>query len=156
MINLPCIKQMLMKDIMNEIRYRQLCVENICNDVFPWLIKQLLLWFRDIGVPRYWSFECNLPGTGGLPSQGPSISRRWYFLCCSPEQVIEHTVQLSVTWDAMALMWRHFNVYLFASSNILVAKCWCYSSLLLSGQSSIYAVGIHQQCSCKCSNTDTK
>ena len=45
--------------------------------------------------------EGNPPVTGGFPSQRP-VTRS--FLWRSPEQIFQQTVEMSVIWDAMALI----------------------------------------------------
>ena len=44
--------------------------------------------------------------TDGFPAQGVSNVDRWRLLCF-PEQAVEPTAELSVTWNAMAPIWRH-------------------------------------------------
>ena len=44
--------------------------------------------------------------TSGLPSQRASDVELQYFLCGQSEWIIKQTVELSVIWDAMTLIWQ--------------------------------------------------
>ena len=48
--------------------------------------------------------------TCGFPSPRASNAELWCFLLCKSEQVIEQPVELPVVWDAITLMWCHYNV----------------------------------------------
>ena len=45
------------------------------------------------------------------PLRGESTAHRWYFLWCYPEQAVEQTIDFPVIWDAMPLIWCHWNNY---------------------------------------------
>ena len=48
------------------------------------------------------------PVNGGFHTQR-SVIRLWCFLCFRPELAVEQTAQSPVIWDAMTLMWCHYN-----------------------------------------------
>ena len=37
----------------------------------------------------------------------------WFSFCCLPESAVEQTAELSVIWDAMPLIWLHFNAMVY-------------------------------------------
>ena len=49
--------------------------------------------------------EGNSPVTGEFPSQRP-VTRSFDFLCSSPEQTVEQTIETPVIWDAISLIMR--------------------------------------------------
>ena len=50
------------------------------------------------------------------PHKGPVMQTIWHFLCCKPEQAVEHIIQLPVIGDAEMLMWCHSNRFTEYSS----------------------------------------
>ena len=47
----------------------------------------------------------NPPVTGRFPSQRTSEGQHWYFVWCYPEQTVEKTFKMLVSWEAMTPMW---------------------------------------------------
>ena len=56
--------------------------------------------YIDLHTSLYKLFSFIPPITSGCNTE------LWCFLCSQPEQVVEQTVELTVIWDPMTLMWR--------------------------------------------------
>ena len=72
----------------------------MCHDVMTW--KR---------CPHYWPFVQGIQNpsvTGGFPLQKASNVKLWYF-SRYPGQALVRTIQLSVIWNTITLMWRHRN-----------------------------------------------
>ena len=82
--------------------------------------------------------EGNPPVTS-VPQQRASKAGLWCFHWCFPKQSVEQSYKLPLIWDAMPLMWRHFNTlsnhWLVCNNGpILWLDCFCG----LRDNSSIY------------------
>ena len=51
---------------------------------------------------HYWPFVWGI-------HQSPVMNSFWWFLFHQLEQAVEQTIDLSMIWDTMTLLWRHYN-----------------------------------------------
>ena len=69
----------------------------------------------------------------GIPSQSANNAQLWHLLCCSTEQTTEQTAELTVIWDAMALMWCRRKVKLKLRPRVWVQNLvWNYANPVYS------------------------
>ena len=125
-------------------------VSAVCLSIFLWKRFPHYSWWRH----QMETFSAlltlcagNSPVTGEFPSQRPLLfekiqeftCHRWspltkgqyrgallLFCCCQLQQIVEQTVELPVIWYALALRWRHFNIW-----NIPAVQFWSpFNSLI--------------------------
>ena len=72
---------------------------------------------------------------------GESTSGRWIpsqrvnnveicFLCCQPEQSVEHAVEFPVIWDAMTLIWLHCQWHILAQTRQVTNRLGIFHIIL--------------------------
>ena len=84
------------------LKYRWPRTRNMYDDIVKWKRFRITV-----------LCESNPPVTGGLSSQRTSNSDLRYLFGVSPKLLLNKTLQWSVKWDGMTLMWHHCNMYCF-------------------------------------------
>ena len=93
--------------------------------------------FHDMETLLTWLALCvgNVLVTSGFPTHRASNLKLRWFLCCSPRQALEQTVQRSVIWDNLMLM-RHYcnerecSLYWGQVLSLIEAEWRIYASLV--------------------------
>ena len=83
-------------------------VEEICRfaKVSKIEFQVWLTWAHDNVIKRIFFHVTGilLEESGGFPLTNASDEELWCFLWSAPEQTVEQTIEMSVIWDAMALI----------------------------------------------------